>query len=248
MTSSLCLKLSEPTFQLTPSPISLQQVLVEEAKALGPTGADRVQFVMEANQGQTRGTVDAVASSGEKSRLLLLLETLLPPPQASSTTELGRRTASMDGDVDNDKEAYDATIQLRADGVIGTSGSGGARVAPCAVLYDEIDAHVGGRTAVAVGSLLANQGRDSQVSNTNMALQYVGPDADVGMGSIEADEILAKYWPFPAPLFLPVSFQQTSIVSANRPRRLRSVLHQCGPHFVLYVSVDLHIHRMTCVL
>ncbi|CAN0202003.1 unnamed protein product, partial [Hapterophycus canaliculatus] len=37
------------------------------------------------------------------------------------------------------------------------------RSPPCAVLYDEIDAHVGGRTAVAVGRLLANQGRDSQV-------------------------------------------------------------------------------------
>ncbi|CAN0202074.1 unnamed protein product, partial [Hapterophycus canaliculatus] len=53
------------------------QVLVDESKTLGPTGADRVQFLLEANQAQTRGTVDAVASSGEKSRLLLLLETRL---------------------------------------------------------------------------------------------------------------------------------------------------------------------------
>eukprot|EP00904_Undaria_pinnatifida_P013142 jgi/Undpi1/8959/HiC_scaffold_26.g11420.m1 len=134
------------------------KVLVEEAKALGPTGADRVQFVMEANQGQTRGTVDAVASSGEKSRLLLLLETLLPPPQARPSVELDRWTASMDRGIGQDEEAYDAAILLGAD-----EGSGGTRMAPCAVLYDEIDAHVGGRTAVAVGSLLANQGRDSQV-------------------------------------------------------------------------------------
>lgn len=155
---------------------------MEEAKTLGPTGADRVQFVMEANQGQTRGTVDVVASSGEKSRLLLLLETLLPPPQACSSVELGGRTTSTDGDVGNDdEETYDAAILLGADGVVGTSGSGETRVAPCAVLYDEIDAHVGGRTAVAVGSLLANQGRDSQVSNTNMVLEYFLPDADIAL-------------------------------------------------------------------
>lgn len=153
---------------------------MEEAKTLGPTGADRVQFVMEANQGQTRGTVDVVASSGEKSRLLLLLETLLPPPQARSSVELDRQTAIMDGDVANyDDETDDAAMLLGADVVVGTSGSGGTRVPPCAVLYDEIDAHVGGRTAVAVGSLLANQGRDSQVRNTNMVQRYVSPDADV---------------------------------------------------------------------
>lgn len=154
-------------------PMFLRQVLVEESKALGPTGADRVQFVMEANQGQTRGTVDAVASSGEKSRLLLLLETLLPPPQSRPSVELDRWTASMNGDVGNDEQAYDPAILLGAD-----EGSGAIRVAPCAVLYDEIDAHVGGRTAVAVGSLLANQGRDSQVSINNIVQQYFGPDAD----------------------------------------------------------------------
>ncbi|CAN0531522.1 unnamed protein product, partial [Scytosiphon promiscuus] len=119
---------------------------------------------MEANQGQTRGTVDVVASSGEKSRLLLLLETLLPPPQARSSVELDRRTAIMDGHVANYDDETDDAAML---------------VPPCAVLYDEIDAHVGGRTAVAVGSLLANQGRDSQVRTTNMVQRYVSPDADV---------------------------------------------------------------------
>jgi DNA repair protein RecN (Recombination protein N) len=36
-------------------------------------------------------------------------------------------------------------------------------IPPCAILYDEIDAHVGGRAAVAVGRLLANQGTSRQV-------------------------------------------------------------------------------------
>ena len=145
---------------------------MEESKTLGPGGADRVQFLLEANQGQTRGTVDAVASSGEKSRLLLLLETRLPPPFARSSVELGvgngeADAAGIDGGSDDLLLAQSGPGSGGVDGdVVGTGGAADGvvvRAAPCAVLYDEIDAHVGGRTAVAVGRLLANQGRDSQV-------------------------------------------------------------------------------------
>ena len=149
------------------------KVLVEESKALGPAGADRVQFLLEANQGQTRGTVDAVASSGEKSRLLLLLETRLPPPHPQAQPVGAEVAAGPAAGIRSDgeelaaagveEEGSEGTIVAQAGG--GGSGGGAAavRAAPCAVLYDEIDAHVGGRTAVAVGKLLANQGRDSQV-------------------------------------------------------------------------------------
>lgn len=155
-----------PPFAFDPPPTGprtflLVQVLVEDSKALGPTGADRVQFLMEANQGQTRGTVDAVASSGEKSRLLLLLETRLPPPQVRSSAEVagpgGRRGDGNDVDGGSGGGGDDGGVEM----VLIEAGVN--RAAPCAVLYDEIDAHVGGRTAVAVGRLLANQGRDSQV-------------------------------------------------------------------------------------
>lgn len=144
------------------------QVLVEDSKTLGPSGADRVQFLMEANEGQTRGTVDAVASSGEKSRLLLLLETRLPPPQARSTAEVGDRSSGVVGDKGG--TAADVDADSEAAGTAAGGGGGVVRVPPCAVLYDEIDAHVGGRTAVAVGRLLANQGRDSQVRESQLCV------------------------------------------------------------------------------
>ena len=138
---------------------------VEKAKTLGPTGGDRVQFVMKANQGQTDGPVDAVASSGEKSRLLLLLETQLPPPQARSSFELEGQ--AFDGDTrarEDDVNAGEYGSPRVEKAVIGSAvRSDVTRASPCAVLYDEIDAHVGGRTAVAVGRLLANQGRKYQV-------------------------------------------------------------------------------------
>ncbi|CAM9159702.1 unnamed protein product [Scytosiphon promiscuus] len=163
------------------------KVLVEESKTLGPTGADRVQFLLEANRGQTRGTVDAVASSGEKSRLLLLLETRLPPPQARSNARLGGGAGVTNGEAEVEEALLrnDAADEMRyfsdqmvlgnaaGESAVGRDGGLGGgrgratgvveRAPPCAVLYDEIDAHVGGRTAVAVGRLLANQGRDSQV-------------------------------------------------------------------------------------
>lgn len=206
---------------------------MEEAKTLGPTGADRVQFVMEANQGQTRGTVDVVASSGEKSRLLLLLETLLPPPQACSSVELGRRTASTDGYVGNDdEETHDATILLGADGVVGTSGSGGTRVAPCAVLYDEIDAHVGGRTAVAVGSLLANQGRGSQVSNTNMVQEYVRPDADIALVRETDKGPCRSRWDSGEVLHIPSSFVSAQSVFSEVPSDQQSEHDAWGPYCI----------------
>lgn len=142
------------------------KVLVEDSKALGPAGADRVQFLLEANQGQTRGTVDAVASSGEKSRLLLLFETRLPPPQAQSRAELARQA-----EVSGGGEPGAAGVEEGGEDTVSATTGGAAaavRTAPCAVLYDEIDAHVGGRTAVAVGRLLANQGRDSQVCGSKL--------------------------------------------------------------------------------
>lgn len=124
---------------------------------------DRVQFVMEANDGHTRGTVEAVASSGEKSRLLLLLETSLPPPPAIVPV---RQRA--DGAGEKASSGWEQPQSVEDKKCVGIDKISKAdkitpRVVPCAVLYDEIDAHVGGRTAVAVGRLLANQGRESQV-------------------------------------------------------------------------------------
>lgn len=147
---------------------------------MGPTGADRVQFVMDANRGQTKGPVDVVASSGEKSRLLLLLETRLPPPQARSSAEIERR--ALDIDTETGRDSISAGNIVSSRGYLKATDdavkNGVTRASPCAVLYDEIDAHVGGRTAVAVGRLLSNQGRRSQVSGLiiNVLWTILSPD------------------------------------------------------------------------
>lgn len=127
---------------------------MERSKTLGLNGVDRVQYMIEANGGHTKGTVDAVASSGEKSRLLLLLETLLPGASPRD---------SPDRVVDGQEDDSGAVTKGGVEGVDSAGRGVISRTPPCTVLYDEIDAHVGGRTAVAVGRLLANQGRESQV-------------------------------------------------------------------------------------
>jgi len=77
------------------------------------------------------GKLDVVGSSGEKARILLAIETDLPG-------SIGACCSKPTTDV----LSY-------------------SQVAPVAVVYDEIDAHVGGRAAVALAKMLSDQTRES---------------------------------------------------------------------------------------
>eukprot|EP00581_Thalassiosira_minuscula_P005651 CAMPEP_0183740896 /NCGR_PEP_ID=MMETSP0737-20130205/60760_1 /TAXON_ID=385413 /ORGANISM="Thalassiosira miniscula, Strain CCMP1093" /LENGTH=808 /DNA_ID=CAMNT_0025976067 /DNA_START=36 /DNA_END=2462 /DNA_ORIENTATION=- len=76
------------------------------------------------------GKIEQVGSSGEKSRVLLAIETALPGSIGSTC---------------NNSE--------------NTSGQGDLKIQPISIIYDEIDAHVGGRAAVTMAKLLADQSR-----------------------------------------------------------------------------------------
>jgi DNA repair protein RecN (Recombination protein N) len=104
-------------------------------------GLDAVEFTlhqgksddMETPARRTGGSLDRVASSGEKARILLAMECSLP----------GCIRASI---------ASDSVTSM-----------GIKPPAPIAVIYDEIDAHVGGRAAVALGHMLADQSLQTQI-------------------------------------------------------------------------------------
>jgi DNA repair protein RecN (Recombination protein N) len=83
------------------------------------------------------GKVDLVASSGEKARILLAIECEVP---GSVRALCGSATAGSDAGED---EQYS--------------------LPPVAVIYDEIDAHVGGRASVSVAQMLSDQARSCQV-------------------------------------------------------------------------------------
>jgi DNA repair protein RecN (Recombination protein N) len=82
------------------------------------------------------GYIDQVGSSGEKSRVLLAIETSLPGSIGTACNSHGAGSESVQN----------------------------METAPISIVYDEIDAHVGGRAAVTMARLLANQTRRQPAS------------------------------------------------------------------------------------
>ncbi|CAM9698567.1 unnamed protein product, partial [Phaeothamnion confervicola] len=115
-------------------------------------GADRVDVLLSAAAGAPFRPVEAGASSGEKSRLLLLLETCLPPPAPLPVA----------ADADAETDGF-LSVNGGSAAVNGASQLLPPPLPPVVVVYDEIDAHMGGRAAAAVGRLLSRQGRTAQV-------------------------------------------------------------------------------------
>ena len=105
----------------------------------GTVGIDSVDFMLNnvgAGGGNLRqGSIDAIASSGEKARILLAIECALPGSVGAACSSANVYS----------NEYY------------------GFGIGPIAVIYDEIDSHVGGRAAVAMSQMLRDQSDSSQV-------------------------------------------------------------------------------------
>jgi DNA repair protein RecN (Recombination protein N) len=133
------------------------RIVLEQSKTFtdlsvvsGATYVDDAFFLLE-NSGEEGGRVHEVASSGEKARLLLAIESSLP----GSIGALSRVNSG------------EASLEF-------------ASVLPVVVVYDEIDAHVGGSAANTLASLLAIQSQRSQI----LAITHsppVGAVADMHM-------------------------------------------------------------------
>uniref|UniRef100_A0A7S3LCQ9 DNA repair protein RecN n=1 Tax=Amphora coffeiformis TaxID=265554 RepID=A0A7S3LCQ9_9STRA len=106
----------------------------------GNLGLDDVEFMLQHGTRTTKepsrrgGTLHQVASSGEKARILLAIECSLPGSIRAAT----------------------GSTNTFVSGILPPP-------IPITVVYDEIDAHVGGRAAVALGHMLADQSLQSQV-------------------------------------------------------------------------------------
>lgn len=116
-------------------------------------GADEVDFYLlhqdptnpdkssnEARTGsqdqQIGGKIENVASSGEKARILLAIECEIPGSISASSDEIL---------------------------IVGEEDELPQHILPVAVIYDEIDAHVGGRASVSVAQMLFDQSKSCQV-------------------------------------------------------------------------------------
>ncbi len=109
-------------------------------------GFDQVQYLISANPGEPLGPVNEIASGGELSRVMLALKT--------SIEMGGNKGAGKNGDAS-------AAVPSRAPS---SSPSLGKRVGSQRTLvFDEIDAGIGGRAAEAVGKKLKQLSRTKQV-------------------------------------------------------------------------------------
>lgn len=107
------------------------------------TNGDSDKVAIPTEEAAKGGNIEQVGSSGEKSRLLLAIETALPG-------SIGSTCNSFTNSAEN--------VSSQADGP------------PISIVYDEIDAHVGGRAAVTMAKLLANQSRNKILSDDESKL------------------------------------------------------------------------------
>jgi DNA repair protein RecN (Recombination protein N) len=106
-----------------------------EPREPGPTGGDAVEFLIAPNPGVPAGPLREIGSGGELSRVMLALATV---PGRPAPARGGARAAT--------KEEF-----------------AGASAAQATLVFDEIDAGIGGHTARAVGERLRDLGRARQV-------------------------------------------------------------------------------------
>lgn len=101
----------------------------------GPSGGDAVEFMIAPNPGVPPGPLREIGSGGELSRVMLALATV---PDHPSPARGGARAGA--------KNASSSTLSAQA-----------------TLVFDEVDAGIGGHTARAVGERLRDLGRDRQV-------------------------------------------------------------------------------------
>jgi DNA repair protein RecN (Recombination protein N) len=108
-------------------------------------GFDLVQYLISANPGEPLGPVDEIASGGELSRVMLALKTSVEAGQSKHTGRNGDHPT--------------LSQRKRKDG----APKVGATPASRTLVFDEIDAGIGGRAAEAVGKKLKQLSQTKQV-------------------------------------------------------------------------------------
>lgn len=109
--------------------VELQRVQLDDEDA-GPSGLDLIELMARTNPGQAERPLREIASGGELSRIMLAIKSVLARPGASSASRTGKKN----------------TAPTKASP---TSG-GGVSV----LVFDEIDANIGGRLGHVIGTKL----------------------------------------------------------------------------------------------
>ncbi|KAL7531721.1 hypothetical protein ACHAXR_005672 [Thalassiosira sp. AJA248-18] len=129
----------DPYFGSETVGVDISDFLFLHQKNNGDDGS--VGVVSEAHSNQRGGKIEQVGSSGEKSRVLLAIETASPGSIGSTCNSFSNSAENL------------------------SCQGGDLKTPPISIVYDEIDAHVGGRAAVTMAKLLANQSRNRHSSD-----------------------------------------------------------------------------------
>ena len=118
------------------------------APVFGPWGADEIEFLISANSGEPLKELSRVASGGELSRVMLAIKSAFHSGPAAG--EGGAGGAAGSGEAGAESQ--------------GAVNSGGPHADSIeTMVFDEIDAGIGGEVALAVGEHLEKIGRDRQI-------------------------------------------------------------------------------------
>lgn len=148
------------------------QIQVEPTARPGPHGADTVEIALAANPGAPARSVAKAASGGELSRIMLALEVVIAEAtrrDIGAVPDSGRpdgRDVVPDVGLGTANAAADAASAATTDSATDSATDSGTDAATDAVatfVFDEVDAGVGGRAALAIGQRLAVLARHAQV-------------------------------------------------------------------------------------
>jgi DNA repair protein RecN (Recombination protein N) len=144
-------------------------VLTERAP--GPDGGDGVEMLLAPNPGVPSGPLREIASGGELSRVMLAVITASMHSRESRTSGDRQAASTASGDPAESSapgEAGGPVEEAVAGGGIGGSGVGEGAASthpetPATLVFDEIDAGIGGHTARAVGERLRTLSEGRQI-------------------------------------------------------------------------------------
>ena len=123
-------------------------------------GIDQVEFFVSANPGEELRPLARIASGGELSRIMLAIKTLTATSREWSSQAQDAPVAEPDGGLGASTGAPSATAVLgRLDGVRARRRGADAP----GLIFDEVDAGIGGRAADVVGRALRALGSGFQV-------------------------------------------------------------------------------------
>ncbi len=137
--------------------LALPRARFEVEVGVEPDGAS-VTWLLAANPGEPALPLTKVASGGELARTMLAARLVIGNITGSSSSEPAPASGAPGG-----SGSSGASGGSEASGSSGAAGAAGAAASARTLVFDEVDAGIGGEAAVAVGQALAAIGRNHQV-------------------------------------------------------------------------------------